>query len=259
MYDHCSKNSRKAQEKRAKTLSRKKLTAREFKISHSRNTRIALKTVDLRIFLCYNAVIMNVNDNIKQNLIFLRKQKKLTQIELADAVGYSDKTVSKWETGESVPNAETLVALAKFYGVSLDTLVCGSADELVENSKQEKSVHHSKIVISIISVMAVWILATTLYVYENILLGINEWTLFVWAIPCSCIILLVFNSIWGRKKVNYLIISVFVWSLITSIYLSLIEYNLYLIFVIGAPIQVVVILWSCMKRSKKTKVVKVDK
>ena len=94
--------------------------------------------------------MINVNDNVKQNLIFLRKQRKLTQIELAESIGYSDKTVSKWETGESVPNVETLVALADFYGVSLDTLTKGSVDDLVENNKQIKKVHHSKIVISII-------------------------------------------------------------------------------------------------------------
>ena len=197
--------------------------------------------------------MINVNDNVKQNLIFLRKQRKLTQIELAESIGYSDKTVSKWETGESVPNVETLVALADFYGVSLDTLTKGSVDDLVENNKQIKKVHHSKIVISIISVMAIWVLVTTLYVYESILLSANDWTLFIWAIPCSCVLLLVFNSIWGRKKLNYLIISVFVWTLITSIYLSLLQYNLYLIFVIGAPIQVVVILWSCLTRPLKPK------
>ena len=197
--------------------------------------------------------MMNVNDNVKQNLIFLRKERKLTQIELAEAVGYSDKTVSKWETGESVPNVETLVALADFYGVSLDVLTKGSTDDLAEKKKQDKKVHHSKIVISIISVMAVWVLVTTLYVYESILLGANDWTLFIWAIPCSCVLLLIFNSIWGRKKLNYLIISVLVWSLIASIYLSLLQYNLYLIFVIGAPVQVVIILWSCLTRPVKPK------
>ena len=84
--------------------------------------------------------MINVNDNVKQNLIFLRKQRKLTQIELAESIGYSDKTVSKWETGESVPNVETLVALADFYGVSLDTLTKGSVDDLVENNKQSKTI-----------------------------------------------------------------------------------------------------------------------
>ena len=46
-----------------------------------------VKTVDLRRFLCYNASMINVNDNVKQNLIFLRKQRKLTQIELAESIG----------------------------------------------------------------------------------------------------------------------------------------------------------------------------
>ena len=47
-----------------------------------------------------------------QNLIALRKQMKLTQIELAEKINYSDKAVSKWERGESIPDVSVLLLLS---------------------------------------------------------------------------------------------------------------------------------------------------
>ncbi len=53
-----------------------------------------------------------------ENLTKERKIRSLTQKELADALGISDKTYSKWETGENEPDVETLCRLAAFYGES---------------------------------------------------------------------------------------------------------------------------------------------
>ncbi len=53
-----------------------------------------------------------------ENLTKERKKRSLTQKELSEALGISDKTYSKWETGENEPDVETLCRLAAFYGVS---------------------------------------------------------------------------------------------------------------------------------------------
>ena len=207
----------------------------------------------------YNQNMENVNDTVKQNLIYLRKKRKLTQIELADAVQYSDKTVSKWETGESVPNVETLVRLAEFYGVSLDSIVKGNFSDLEGEQKQKQNVHSSKVVITLLSVVAVWVIATIVFVSQSIISQKNVWQLFVCAVPASCIVVLVFNSIWGNRRYNYLIISVFLWSLLASLHLCLLKYQLHLIYVIGAPVQIVIILWSYMKRPQNAKTAKKEK
>ena len=60
---------------------------------------------------------------IGNNLSSLRKNKKLTQLELAEKMGYSDKAVSKWEKGDTLPDIETLYQLCNFYQVTLDFLV----------------------------------------------------------------------------------------------------------------------------------------
>lgn len=65
----------------------------------------------------------------KDNLIELRKLNHLTQEELAERLGISRQTLSKWETGESLPDIEKSQALAGLFGVTLDNLVCYERSE----------------------------------------------------------------------------------------------------------------------------------
>ena len=60
---------------------------------------------------------------IGSNIAACRKQCGLTQAELAQKLNYSDKAVSKWERGESVPDVMTLAQLAEILGVTLNTLL----------------------------------------------------------------------------------------------------------------------------------------
>ena len=58
-----------------------------------------------------------------ENLIQLRKINHMSQEELADKVAVSRQTLSKWETGDSMPNIEKSKLLAEIFGVTLDDLV----------------------------------------------------------------------------------------------------------------------------------------
>ena len=76
-----------------------------------------------------------------QQLTEARKAKGMTQAELAQKINYSDKSVSKWESGRGVPNIESLKAISKFFSVSIDELLSGEeilkiADE--DNKQKEK-------------------------------------------------------------------------------------------------------------------------
>ena len=66
---------------------------------------------------------MNIQDVLIQNMITVRKHRGLTQSELGKQIGYSDKTISKWEHGDSCPSIEAVYQLARFYGVSVDDLL----------------------------------------------------------------------------------------------------------------------------------------
>ena len=190
----------------------------------------------------------DIKQVIADNIAELRKELHLTQAELADKMGYTDKAISKWERAESIPDIGTLKEFADLCGVSLDYLV---QNEHVEQrpalSRQARS---NRLIISLLAAAAVWLIATVLFVYLKIFGVPNVWLVFAGAVPVTMIVLLVFNSIWGNKKHNYVIISILVWSVLAFAYFILMKYNLFLIFLIGVPIQVMIILWSQIKTRK---------
>ena len=65
----------------------------------------------------------------------LRKEKGLTQEQLAEKLAVSGRTVSRWETGSNMPDIGMLVVLADFYGVSIPELINGERKS--ENMNQE--------------------------------------------------------------------------------------------------------------------------
>lgn len=187
-----------------------------------------------------------LNKTIATNLAALRKSKNITQAELGETLSYTDKAISKWETGEAMPDINVLYTLANIYNVSLDYLVTEHTDgEINKISNANKS---NKIIITSLSVSVVLIVATICYVYLQILNKSNPWILFVWAIPLSVIVLLVFNGIWGKRKFVFILISIFTWTFLASIYLQFLSNNIWPIFLIGAPFQIAIILWSQLKK-----------
>ncbi len=202
----------------------------------------------------------DINKIIGKNLMILRKNAKLTQMELADRFNYSDKTISKWESGESLPSVEILYELAQFYSTSLDALT--QENDIIETSietKQKDKMFPTKLIITLLAVSAVWLLATVLFVTFKIVYARNFPLLFLWAVPISCIVLIIFNSIWGKYYYLFAILSVLIWSCLACIHLQLIQYNIWIIYILGIPLQVAIILWAalikkprnCKKKKKK--------
>ncbi len=188
---------------------------------------------------------------VAQNLIELRKFKNYTQSELAEKLNYSDKTVSKWENGDSSPDLSVLCKIADVYGVTLDDLVRENAvkkiDEKVEE-KKEKEFQRRSVILGL-SIAVIFLIAALFFSYVLMNTGIALWQLFVWAIPVSCLLLLrhsIKRADWKKRRMW--ILTVFSWSLLLSVFLQLLEYQLWLIFIVGAPIQV--IIWLSSKLEK---------
>lgn len=196
----------------------------------------------------------NVQDTLVNNLIALRKARGLTQIELGEKINYSDKTISKWENGDSCPNVEAVYKVARFYGVTVDDLLSEDFRN-DKNTVAQRQRNYSKVIISCLAVMAVWVIATIIFAAMLLKSAPMPWIIFVLATPASAVVALVFNSMWGNTRFNYLIISILLWTLLTSIFLSALEYVsvLWVIFLIGIPIQIAIILWSQLKYQKKKK------
>lgn len=73
----------------------------------------------------------------------LRKQKGLTQEELAASLFVSRTAVSKWESARGYPNIDSLKAIAKFFGVSVDALLSG--DEILSLAEEDAKQKHARL------------------------------------------------------------------------------------------------------------------
>jgi len=187
------------------------------------------------------------NEIVADNLVYLRKSKKMTQIELAEQLNYSDKSISKWEHGETLPDIEVLSKLANLYNVSLDFIVTNTShEELLEDHKKTQN-KQNQIIISLLCVSFVWFLAAVIFVYTNLILQANYWMVYIWALPISCAVLIYFNKLWGKKKFLFFLMSFMLWALLLCFYLQFLKYNIWLLFLIATPIQIAIILWSQLK------------
>lgn len=191
-----------------------------------------------------------IKNNLSKNIIKLRKEKKLTQLELANALNYSDKSVSKWENGDTIPDIEVIKRLADFFNVSVDSLI-GSPESLTQKQATTTNLPKNKLIITLLSIICVWIVSTLIFVMLKIFLKTDYWLCFIWAIPVSFIVLIVFNGIWGKRKFSILITSGLMWTIILSIYLQLLKFNLWVLFLIGIPLEIGIILWSRLNMYKK--------
>lgn len=192
----------------------------------------------------------DIKNLLSKNLLTLRKSRNLTQLELAQKLNYSDKSISKWEHGDAVPDIEVLKRIADFYDVTVDYLISDNSKK-PEVHSVTKSNNRNKIIITGLSTMLVWLVATIVYSQLNIWLNIHYWPVFVWSVPASFIVLIVFNGIWGKRKFSFTITSCLVWSILASIYLQFLKFNLWIIFIIGIPLQIAIILWSQLKNQNK--------
>lgn len=194
----------------------------------------------------------DINLVIGTNIKELRKANKLTQYELAEKLNYSNKAISRWESGEVIPDVLTLNKICDIFNIPLSQIF----EENVTNNKVKKYYKMqigNKLAISLLSVLFIWLAVTIVFVSVHITYNYPLWQLFVWAIPLSCIVGVVFNSIWGKPMFNYLLISILNWFTLVSIYLSIANYKLWLIFIIGIPVQIGIVLWSNITKNKLNK------
>lgn len=189
-----------------------------------------------------------LKETIAKNLTKLRLKNKYTQSEIAEKLNYTDKSVSKWEHGDATPPIDILKELADLYEVSLDYLVTDNNDKSYDKVYTDKKNTPNKIIITLLATSIVWIVATLLYFYLSIFSEHGkQWVVFIYAVPLSSIVLIVFNGIWGKRAFIFPLVSVLIWSFLTSVYLTFLTKTLWPIFIIGAPLQVAVILWAFLK------------
>lgn len=201
---------------------------------------------------------------IARNITALRRRNNITQLELAEKLNYSDKAVSKWERGESLPDITVLKSIADIFDVTVDYLLKPEHKE--EEEKLRKTQFLDKIrrrnckIIMWMSILLVWLLATVAFVIVKTVSPQTIWSIspFLFAVPISFILGIIFNSVWFNRRHNFIIISLLMWSCISALYfvLSWCNIQVLLLFALGVPGQAIIFLWSGMRFSgiKKKKI-----
>ncbi len=192
----------------------------------------------------------NIRQLIGINICELRKSKKMTQADLAQMLNYSDKAISRWEKGNTLPDIDILLKICDIFGVQFEYLITDNTDK-EKYKKIEKADMGNRITIVLLGVTLVWFLATIIYVYAGIR-GTKWWQVFIWAVPIMALLLETFNRQWGRKFFSLFSLTLLNWGLITAIYLQFLSYNMWLLFLLGAPIQVCILLWYNIKTTGKS-------
>lgn len=189
----------------------------------------------------------NFKKIVAENIIKLRTYNGMTQAELGEMLSYSDKSISKWERADALPDAYVLKQMAQVFSVSVDYLL----SEHSENEKiiVEKPRTYSRSVISIITLIGIWTLSLFAFVITW-LCGVPTPLIFAYTVPVSLIVLLVLNSVWGIGKLNMFIISGIVWGLITCVYLTFYQSNWWQLFIVGFPAQIIIILSFFIKKNR---------
>lgn len=192
-------------------------------------------------------------DDLKQiianNIIKLRKEKKLTQIEFAQKLNYSDKAISKWERAESIPDIFVLKQISDIFGISVDYLLKEhSENEKLVVIKNKKTSKINKISLTLLATCPIWIIATIIFTFVLVFANKYVWFVFFISVPLTVLLFLIFNSIWGNRRNNYFIVSALIWSILLCIFLCFIKFNVWQIFILGIPAQIAIILWSNLKR-----------
>lgn len=194
----------------------------------------------------------NLKYQIGANIASLRKSRNMTQAELAERLNYSDKAVSKWERGESVPDVLTLMELARLFGVKADEIMGTDSLQVqpepqpIKEPRLRRRRHNG---VFILSSVLVWFIAMLVYVICSSLNISRSWVAFVYAIPVNAIVLLSLRSAFRRFSWNYALVSILVWGVLLSIYVTLLVFanaNVWRLVFLGIMGQAAVTLWFRM-------------
>ena len=187
---------------------------------------------------------------IAENLVRYRKASGLTQLEVAERLNYSDKSVSKWERGEGTPELFVLMQIAELYGISVNELL---SSETAKPVKTPKLRGRRRAVNTIASAGIAWLVATVIFFIEQFFdLEFRSWLVFIYAIPVSAIVLVVFTSIWSGRITAFLTRALLYWGIALSLHLTFINYPpLVYIYIVAAAVQVLDFIWFFRKPLKK--------
>lgn len=200
-----------------------------------------------------------MNNDVKilaDNLVYYRKASGYTQLEIAEKLNYSDKSISKWERGEGTPDIFVLRALSSLYGITLDDFFVVEKTKPVTNKKR-KHWYIIGLSLAITFIVAALGFAIMMMINSDIF---PWWLFFIYALLVSFIITTVFSSIWKRQEYQLISISGIIWSTCLAVFLTIqltspMEFT-WLIFIAGIPVEILEVLWYFLRKNNRKKIMK---
>lgn len=177
------------------------------------------------------------------NLIRLRTEAGLTQLQLAEQLNYSDKSVSKWERGDALPDVLVMKAMADLFGVTVDFLITSHDEWNVRPVKR----HVDTNTVTAIATIGIWLVAAIVFVIFW-MSGNVQWVVLLAALPVMLITWLVLNSVWKNGRNNRWLVAALVVSVFCLLSFILWRYEIFVLL-----IPSLLIAWLSFRVYKKGK------
>ncbi len=205
---------------------------------------------------------MMLKKYFSQKVLLLRKQKGMTQTDLANALNYSDKAISKWERQESIPDIYTLYKIADLFNVKLNELFFDEIQEPENKEDQEKIeqnskiLHPYKVLVPFITALAVFFLFSLVFFVLLNTASVSQYAYFsfLFALPICSLILTIFAAMWWKLQYSCIFTSLVIWSTGLSLFLTLRIEGMNFVFIPCLILQVVcVLVYALIYFSQKNK------
>lgn len=180
--------------------------------------------------------------NFAVRLAAYRKKFGLTQLELAEKLNYSDKSVSKWERGDGIPDFYVVLQLAELFSVSVEELI-------KEGEPHRPLLSRNKVLTTLLSMGLPWLIATFVFVTVHLAApAFPAWLIFIYAVPVTAIVAIVFTMLWWKRWLTFISVSALIWTLTTCLVVTIGVPGISLLYAVAAVMQILTILWFLRKK-----------
>ena len=187
------------------------------------------------------------------NIYSLRTQAGLTQAELGARLNYSDKSVSKWERAESIPDACVLVHLSEIFGVSVDWLLSSH-----DGWKSPEESSFSPAVVIAVALLGAMTACLTAFIIVWIL-GTIEWKIFIIGFTVCSVTYLVLDCVFYSAKHIRLALVLLIVSVLLLFYFIFYEKNLWQLFILAIPFIAIALLSTFIGKNPKKVAEKIER
>lgn len=171
---------------------------------------------------------------VAENIQHYRKKMNLTQSELAEKLGYSDKSISKWERAEGIPSVFVLSELSDFFGITLN--------DMTSKLKVRKPIKYNKRIISYFyASISLFVGIIVFGVCSLLNIDYQNWMFILFGTLGSLVTLYVFSICYKQRFEMYLYLSLFVWMLAVVCHIVLPLDNSYIVYIIAIPVHIFLI------------------